>query len=339
MGVLKLLTMDEPEITSNVSNNTHFKGTLLKTPKPLISGAKLGSFASSSVAPTLGSYALPATIAIGLLQPAIDSIKEAYEDKMKKLGLGSYAPIDSNKAPITSESTPYTPPDAVIPIPDSVPPTGDTLLTVLKGSSNSIEGVARSILYSNELVVKSINDLAQIVSSSHDVNIAYRDIELSNSLLTNDYLLTVAQSLKHLSDLSLADSETTQAYRDENLSNFLDLTTAVEDLSTKISSGIKVDKSDLENSLISKKIAHIDYETTPIQLDNLGDTIPEATPQHMRAIKDAVIAKKNSDENTLEIDDDIDDIFTMPSLDWDSLFAFSKKSTRNQEIQDSVNSL
>ena len=57
----------------------------------------------------------------------------------------------------------------------------------------------------------------------------------------------------------------------------------------------------------------------------------------MRAIKDAVVAQKNSDENTFELDDiDIDDIFGVDMPNISSIFDFSSKTTRLQEVAQGI---
>lgn len=83
--------------------------------------------------------------------------------------------------------------------------------------------------------------------------------------------------------------------------------------------------------LTKQKLKHINYELEPVQLDNIADDIPKATPQEMRAIKDAVVAKKNSDENTFDVDNsDIEDMFDMPDLS--SIFNFIGKSGRYEDV-------
>ncbi|MDO8454083.1 MAG: hypothetical protein Q7S59_05885 [Sulfurimonas sp.] len=106
------------------------------------------------------------------------------------------------------------------------------------------------------------------------------------------------------------------------------------------SAKLDMTKKNLENhatttDLLNKKLEHITFETTDFQADNLGDEIPSASPQKMRAIKDAVVAKKNSDENTFEVDgDDYDEMF--PSMDWEALFTWNRESERLKEVVDGM---
>lgn len=100
---------------------------------------------------------------------------------------------------------------------------------------------------------------------------------------------------------------------------------------------VDINRSDNELALTAKQLEIAQFDTTEIQLGNLGDEIPKTTPQMMRAIKDAVVAKKNSDENTFQIDEtDIDDFFGVGIPDISSIFDFSSKTSRLQEVSDSL---
>ena len=343
MGYAERFTQDHPKI---VTNNRDYQGTqnkrITSPPKEFITTKNLNPYISRPNVPTLGTYALPATVGMMALQPSIDYIKQMYDDKFRELQLGRYAPASTNEAPTSTIETPYVPKVGVLPLkPLELPnatPLPDTLISVLKGSQENIEGVARSILYSNDLVTKSINDLSKIISLNSEIDIAYREIELQNTLDSNSYLMNISNVLtKQLVDYN-AENELVQVYRDETFTIVSDTLTELKALTTSIKlipetlkQGVQIQKSVNEDALIAKKLQHINYDTTPIQLDNIGDVIPKVTPQEMRAIKDAVIAKKNSDENTFELnDEDLDNIFGMPDIS--SIFDYASKSQRITEL-------
>ncbi len=67
--------------------------------------------------------------------------------------------------------------------------------------------------------------------------------------------------------------------------------------------------------MIDLQISALNFDKTPLDINDMGDTIPLLTPQEMRAVKNAHVAKKNSDENTFEVDDfELDDMFVMPDI-------------------------
>ena len=103
----------------------------------------------------------------------------------------------------------------------------------------------------------------------------------------------------------------------------------VAKLRKALEDGIKVKKSAKEEELLTANLEKVKFETTPIKLDNV-ENIPEATPQHLEALKNAVVAKKVSDENTFELDDaDYDDLFEpLANIDISKMFKFENKSKR-----------
>lgn len=90
---------------------------------------------------------------------------------------------------------------------------------------------------------------------------------------------------------------------------------------------ISIERTPEEIELVRLQIAKENFEITSIQLDNLGDSIPETSPRMMKAIKNAVVAKKNSDENTFEVtEEDLDTL--MPTFDVSTLLSYTSKVDR-----------
>lgn len=203
-----------------------------------------------------------------------------------------------------------------------------------------------NIIHTNKVLVNAISGITKVMIANAKVNKAHQDASLENSISVAEILSVIAQSS--------GESESLQAYRDANYENSLETVEALKKVSENMpdmsslnisfpdSVNVNIERSldeiDLTSKLLEnietkipldeKKLEHITYETTSIQLDNItSDEIPSATPQEMRAIKNAVVAKKNSDENTFELDDeDYDDAFGMPDIS--SIFDFLKKSER-----------
>jgi len=105
--------------------------------------------------------------------------------------------------------------------------------------------------------------------------------------------------------------------------------TSLDSIKKVLNDGITIKKTKSEEELLTANLEKVKFETTPIKLDNVED-IPEATPQHLEALKNAVVAKKVSDENTFELDDDdYDDLFDpLANVDISEMFKFENKSVR-----------
>ncbi|PIS24432.1 MAG: hypothetical protein COT46_09355, partial [Sulfurimonas sp. CG08_land_8_20_14_0_20_36_33] len=116
MGYAERFTQDHPKI---VTNNRDYQGTqnkrITSTPKEFITTKNLNPYISRPNVPTLGTYALPATVGMMALQPSIDYIKQMYDDKFRELQLGRYAPASTNEAPTSTIETPYVPKVGVLP--------------------------------------------------------------------------------------------------------------------------------------------------------------------------------------------------------------------------------
>lgn len=300
---------------------------------------------SSGAAASLSRAFFPAYVGFEGVNAMTNVALDMYDEKFKELGLGKYAP--SSVTPTPSVPTPKSAdvPEPIIPEPSPDYPS-DTLISVLKDSNYVSTAIARQLensnniaLHGNSEISKSINALVSIISIQNEINISYKEVELENSVNMSLLLSSIDSSISNLSgtiqSVSTLSQEIETAYNEQDLVNFdlllgklQNIASNVSKVSTFLESGIQVKRTENEMALTTKQLEHITYETTEIQLDNLGDSIPSATPQQMRAIKDAVVAKKNSDENTFELDnEDIDDIFNgMPDIS--SIFAFTSKTSR-----------
>ncbi|WP_324171720.1 hypothetical protein [Sulfurimonas sp.] len=221
---------------------------------------------------------------------------------------------------------------------------GDTLLSVLKDSTLVNTSIARQLEANNGIVLNSGNELASALKQMSDnftkqsqTNIAYSELQSQNFNNLTKEIRLVSLRVAEISSLMKTSQSINTAYNEVNLSNSDRLDTTLQNIASKIATvstflqnGIQVQKTQDELNLTSKKLAHITFETTEIQLDNLGDNIPRVTPQKMRALKDVAVAKKNSDENTFDLDEnEYDDWFTMPDLA--SIFNYNYKSARTIE--------
>lgn len=241
-----------------------------------------------------------------------------------------------------------------------------SLIEVLKTSTNNVGSIAEILLYSNLLVAGKLDKMIEVIvlngqveqaysdinlqmsQTVHDVEVAYKEQNLTNHTELMNKLNEVVSKGVQL-DTVKADLNARMTAID-NVNNLLksdlehlqnearsnpELIKYRSDMLAKLGDlGVTIKRSEKEIALTDKKLEHITYERTPIQLDNVGDVIPSATPQEMRAIKNAVVAKKYSDENTFEVDDsDIDDLFdNLQDIDLSSIFDYSKKSTRLTEV-------
>jgi len=320
--------------TPSSANNPNFKGSNpppkidLKAKQLTTDALRTFKSVGGGVAPLASEFFLPAFIAKLGLDAVIPSIKQAYYDKMEENGIPLPSNIASDPLPEPEPITPPTPEPFVTP-----PEPATTLMDVLANNGNSVshnvaenakftEYIGKAIERATETLTRnlqtlntSIQSLTVAVVNDTDINSAYKELDLSDSVYDRDIDI---------------------AYKDTNLSNNIDMTNAVESLSDNVSSlknGVKIEKSQVEETLIAKKLGHIEFDTTPIQVDNLGDNIPVLTPQQMRAVKDAVVAKKNSDENTFSIDDsDIEDGLSISEVNIAEIFDRWSATLRNEEI-------
>ncbi|MFA6195651.1 MAG: hypothetical protein WC656_03290 [Sulfurimonas sp.] len=310
MGVLPLSSLFDSVNTAKAVNTSNFQGDLIKTVKPQISSTELSDFKSSSSAPSVSRLLLPAFIGAELTKLGVNYAKNKYDEKFKELGLGKYAPVAPTPTPNPTPIPFSTPSDVVKPFESSSVTPADTLISVLKNSVNSSDNIVNAIVYSNQLISDKIQTLIDLVSTNSDIDIAYKDATLVNELSKNSSQTDEAK--KALEDEKLASD----AYRDSALSNSIDGVKAIEALAPKLTELIlHTQRTPTESALTTKKLEHITYETTPMSHDNLGDVVPEMTPQEMRAKKDYAVAQKNSDENTFELDDDdYEDMFGLPDI-------------------------
>jgi hypothetical protein len=322
--------MGAPKYTldiNNAVNNTDFRKTgIIAPPKiPLLNASSTSmTFASRTIAPSINPYVNVGILTAMAIDSQIDNVKDAYLDKMKSLGIGRFAPADKilKDAPVQDDTIPFITTGGAV---------GSTLIDVLKSSSGNVAGVANAVSSSNRTVANSINGLGAVISAQNDVTVAY------NEALLQMYDNLIASNI-NISELMHYQIEMNQSYADANLLATYDILEAVKSIgfslsnlseNLNLSNGmvVEIKHSDEEKLLTSKKLEHIIFETTPQQFDNIEDDIPSASPQHMRAIKDAVVAKKNSDENTFEFDNE-DYLDAFPDIDLSSIFQFMKKSER-----------
>ena len=307
---------DNPLRNSSFSSSNTFKSSL------------------SSSASSLSRAFFPAYLTFEGVKAMTSVGLDMYDEKFKELGLGKYSEAPVNPVP----DIPYpVEVDSVKPISYDVPE-GSTLIDVLHGSMIANSAIARQLENSNNIAIHNSSDfnkLVEIISLQGEIDVAYREVELENSLNISKSISDLNEKISSIKELLENNRDIETAYSEQNLSNFDSLLSSLENISMKVSSvasvidnGIHIEKTEDEINLTSKQLEHINFETTPIQLDNLGDEIPVSTPQQMRAIKDAVVAKKNSDENTFSLDDDdIFDIFDgMPDIT--SIFSYSSKTSR-----------
>lgn len=168
------------------------------------------------------------------------------------------------------------------------------------------------------------NNLSQFI----DISQALRSsVVATNNVATA--LEDISVHLKAISEKETIINNNVEAKADIDIKP---LTTQMQNLNDKFQDGVQIKRSEEETNLTKKQLDIATFETTEIQLSNMGDDIPKATPQKLRAIKDAVTAKKNSDENTFDLDTDDYD-FLMDGLpNIESIFKLDSKSNRLDEV-------
>ena len=253
----------------------------------------------------------------------VDFLVDGAKSILRKKGISDYEPLPSSApTPSVPDSTPYTP----------KPLSGELSLNrILRDSSEQSLEIAKNINDGNVLVAtvmyegfQSLRDssyeivtvlagIANEMALANEIRGAFESAKLDNDNnalewegykfgeLEQGAILTTTQTQNAL--------DTTIAYNELALANQLKLNSTLEDLVAVTA------RTREELELVTKKLDYYTKETTEIQLDNFGDDIPALTPQMYRAYKDAIVAKKNSDENTFDLDDDdYNSIFNFPDL-------------------------
>ena len=340
MSALALLSPDA--VYRGKANNTNYVGNknmkLIRPPKLTTSSLNVSKAISSSIAPTVAKYSGAGYLAFLGLDSLTDMAKEAYIGKMEDAGYDMTSitgkkiePNQKGVEPTVSEKLDY-PVDKKFEESDSVEvEKGEGLLSILKGNGANVANVANSVMKSNLNIAKTIEKQTLQADLSSQVNFALQQSHLENSIATNGLLVVLSDVLQNLTEKIFESTEEANSFKRENAEHNSQILEETKKLTEVIGTkGIAVKKTEIEHSLVAKQLEHITFETTPVQLDNMGDAIPELSPQKMRAVKDAVVAKKNSDENTFELDEDeYDDYFGIPDIS--SIFGFDKKSERTIE--------
>ena len=169
-------------------------------------------------------------------------------------------------------------------------------------------------------VAKSTNAMSDAVTALSDA------VNGIKSIMQDNQEAEVAYK-----EQALSDNEAVAKHNESIVKNQKALNKTIASIDKTFKNGVSIKKTELENNLLNLQVKKEEFESTPIELDNLGDEIPKLSPQQMRAVKNAVVAKKNSDENTFELDaDDIEDMFGMPDIS--DIFKFNKKTERIKSV-------
>ena len=360
MGELKLSSP-----SSGYANNPDFVGNSKVfapnfTPSPRI------SYKSSSIVPTLSRFALPTTFAMAGVQSMVDYAKSLYAEKLadletKKTHNSSLLPDTVMPEAPDSGSDTYTPQGHV---PKDVVPTSSTALEFMNknlelnkdlvsalsviannlGSGGNFKGIEDSIKYVGDAInnqtevnvslVTVVSDaLFAIVESLQNPSKTIEEIEYKN--LELEILQNIADSIansNHSSSIQFPDSI---GVRMESLhpkqEQFIDKELYKQDIKIPMLEKY-AENQDVEIDLVKKKHEAMTYELTESTFNNiLSDDIPSMKPIEIKALRNAVQAKKLSDENTLEFDeDDFDTSFGFPDIS--EIFEFNKKSDRLTSI-------
>ncbi|MFT7004255.1 MAG: hypothetical protein ACJAWW_001612 [Sulfurimonas sp.] len=331
------------------ANNQNYKGKSVQTTKyspfknSSLNSKGFTTSISSGVAKSASRLFFPAYVGYEGISYMTNVALEMYDNKFKELGIGKYSTTPTS--PVSESPTPISS-DSAKPIVTSPTPLfeGDTLLSVLKDSTTVNTSIARQLelsnsvaLHGNQELNKSIQALTSIISLQSEIDVSYREVELENSVNLANSLSDIRNSISSIESIILQGQEINTAYSEQNLSNADRLDSSLQNIASKVSTvstllqnGIQIKKTNEEIDLTTKQLEHITYETTEIQLDNIGDEIPRATPQHMRALKDVAVAKKNSDENTFDLEEEeYNDWFILPDVS--SIFNYNYKSARTIE--------
>lgn len=259
---------------------------------------------------------------IPFAKPLVDTAIDYAKSILRKRGISDYEPLPSSPPPSLPDNVPYVPK----PLSPDI-----SLSRILKDSSEQSLEIAKNINDGNVLVatvlyegfqalrdssyeiVTVLAGIANEMALANEIKSAYEEANLQNvndNLEWEGYKFGALESNSALTSTFQKDAQdTTIAYNELTQQNQLALNANLEALVEATR------KTNLELELVTKKLEYYTKETTEIQLDNFGDNIPPLSPQMYRAYKDAVVAKKNSDENTFELDDDdYNSMFNMPDL-------------------------
>lgn len=264
-----------------------------------------------------------------LVKPVIDTIIDASLDAYRKKGLTNNIP-----EPVSSGGTSVAP---IKPTPASVPLTPKPPINQGLFEGNKIgemiglaitDGLAlvATTMYecciaqrdiNQEQIVPILGQIANELAIANEIKRAFDIANLENTNANNSALLDwegykfgALEDSAILTTTFQKDSQSVDiAYREQNLLFNEELLKRYDNLIESVK------RSDLELALVNKKLDYYTKETTEIQLDNFGDDIPPLSPQMYKAYNNAVSAKKNSDENTFELDDDdYNSIFNIPDI-------------------------
>ena len=324
------------------------------------------SAVGSGIVKSVAKYSLPAYLFFEAVEYIRNIALKMYDEKSKTLGLGKYekkptvasptvaSPVGS---PGVDNSKLFSPSD--IPGVDNPKPIlspdfdpKDTLLSILKDSTVANVAIARQLEASNQIAIQNNKAVLELKSLQNEVDVAYKDLGISSSMSVAKSTNAMSDAVTALSDAvngiksimqdnqeaevaykeqALSDNEAIAKHNESIVKNQKALNKTIASINKTFKNGVSIKKTELENNLLNLQVKKEEFESTPIELDNLGDEIPKLSPQQMRAVKNAVVAKKNSDENTFELDaDDIEDMFGMPDIS--DIFKFNKKTERIKSV-------
>ena len=333
--------------TRNSSLNEHITFKSVQTPSAVVKP----SFTQNvlSAVPVAGTVAM-------IAESGSKTLADWYRAKMTEINpdwnkntSSAVTPDSTNELPMTSASnSSSTDPSSSSTTPGSGDSGSDeTLLSVLANANNSYKDISN---------FQNANNTYQSVIAESSIEMTKNSQIYSDSNLSQ--FIDMNTSLKLQNELLEYDIKMKQLYADNNLTQFIEISGALNSISQNlkaisekensnapivealgdIKKGVTINRSENETMLTDKKLEHITYDTTAVQLDNMGEDIPKATPQQYRALKDVAVAKKNSDENTFKLDDDeLDEIFGgMPDIS--SIFKIEKKTDRLSNLYNEVKS-
>ena len=301
----------------------------------------LGMYDEKFKALGLGKYEKKPTIASPTIASPMGSSSIAHPDNSSPSDL----PKVDNPKPISS--------------PDFNPE--DTLLSILKDSNVANVAIARQLEASNHIAIQNNKAVLELKSLQNEVDVAYKDLGISSNMsiakstnAMSDAVIALSDAISGIKSIMEENKEVETAYKEQALSNneatakhnesivksqkALNKTMSAIEGIMQNSQDINVAYSEqhlssagLKDELTSLHIQKEKFELKPIELNNLGDEIPKLSPREMEAVKNAVMAKKYSDENTFELDgDDIEDMFGMPDIT--DIFKFNKKTERIKSV-------
>ena len=198
---------------------------------------------------------------------------------------------------------------------------GNTALTHIASQLSTGANASNRVANNTALVANRVEKVADTLGDLGTTQVGLMASLIEQITYLSDYLQVVAT--KQISADDLKVSEMIEAVRDsgQTVANTI-ASLPLDDM------GVTIYRSDEEKALTTSQLKESTFNTTEIQLQNLGDDgIPSATPQMLQALHNATAAQKNSDTNTFELEnDDFDLIFQMPDLG--DLFNLDRKSER-----------